>query len=147
MWLQVATCILGSNEFRWASGQGMLPKAQLPAVSLSRVQLHTQASFSNLLSFRLLWKKMTSVVTYLTLCHQKLQWKSNQESNSTCEKQKPSLKKKKINPAKVSLYLFNWAMCPHGTQLSQSGDWTRLINTVLKLRWNQLLQIGGGGLS
>lgn len=91
---------------------------------------------------------MTSVVTYLTLSHQKLQWKSNQESNSSYEKQKSSLKKKKkFDPAKVSPYLFNWAMCPHGTQLSWSGDWTRLINTVLKLRWNQLLQIGGGGLS
>ena len=113
MWLQVATCILGSNEFRWASGQGMLPKAQLPAVSLSRVQLHTQASFSNLLSFRLLWKKMTSVVTYLTLCHQKLQWKSNQESNSTCEKQKPSLKKKKKLIQQKSLCISSTGLCAH----------------------------------
>lgn len=83
-------------------------------LSLCHVFSFIQASFSNPLSSRLLWKKMTSVVTYLTLSHQKLQWKSDQESNSSYEKQKSSLKKKKKNLIQQkSLHISSTGLCAH----------------------------------
>lgn len=80
----------------WSNVQRISPSAQCLAVCLScptHILLHAQAPFSGLLSPRIVWLKMKAVVTYFTSSHQ-LQWKKDQNSNKSYDKDKATLKKK-----------------------------------------------------
>lgn len=139
-----------SSDEAWSIVQRMSPRTQFLAVSLfclPHTQRHTVAPFSGLLSSRLTWPNMKTVVTDLTSSYQQLQWKRDRKSSSCSEKQKTSLKKGNFffNPAKVSTSL-QLGSVPTPEPIPWSGDWTRFFSTVLKLGWNQLLQNGGGGI-